>query len=210
MVCFGVPQRVTLPPVVKIQYGQQHALALTVDGHLYTWGQNGDGQLGIADDQVQNANVPRLIRHPRPCLDLACGLTASVFVDQNGEVYYCGRLDTNPYSSSSSFSSYSSFTHLPIPGGGRVVAVSCGHWHMMLLTQDGCLFAMGCNYSGQLGTGDQMDQVEPQLVLTQVRSVKCHTQYTVAIQWDGSLYEWGSLPGRGEEAILLPTPTTFS
>ena len=48
------------------------------------------------------------------------------------------------------------------------------------------------------------DFIDPQLILTQVRSVKCDRDSTVAIQWDGPIYEWGRLPGH-LELTLVPT-----
>lgn len=36
--------------IINITGGQHHTIALTVDGNLYGWGRNDDGQLGLGED----------------------------------------------------------------------------------------------------------------------------------------------------------------
>jgi alpha-tubulin suppressor-like RCC1 family protein len=45
----GIPTPLKLPGDLKIEAatgGLNHSLVLTTDGRLFTWGRNGDGQLG--------------------------------------------------------------------------------------------------------------------------------------------------------------------
>lgn len=42
----------------------------------------------------------------------------------------------------------------------RIVHVSCGHGHSVIVTKDGEVFTWGKNFDGQLGTGTRQEQVE--------------------------------------------------
>lgn len=42
--------------IKKVCGGAHHSLALTADGHIYSWGKNEDGQLGIGDTYSEYAN----------------------------------------------------------------------------------------------------------------------------------------------------------
>mmetsp|Transcript_68851 Transcript_68851/g.180439 ORF Transcript_68851/g.180439 Transcript_68851/m.180439 type:complete len:573 (-) Transcript_68851:184-1902(-) len=48
------PRKVAMSSkVVDIQYGKRHILALTIDGRVYSWGDNQGGQLGHNDTQMR-------------------------------------------------------------------------------------------------------------------------------------------------------------
>ena len=79
--------------IIQIACGEAHALALTSKGQVYSWGSNGEGQLGIGDDifltgqptQVSGVNE----FHPR-IAQIACGDWTSFALDKEGSVSRCG------------------------------------------------------------------------------------------------------------------------
>jgi hypothetical protein len=44
--------------IVSVDMGTGHAIACDVNGHVYTWGSNGTGQLGIGTNDANNQNTP--------------------------------------------------------------------------------------------------------------------------------------------------------
>ena len=48
--------------------------------------------------------------------------------------------------------------------GRKVLQVSAGAVHTVCVTEDGSVFAFGCNDSGQLGVGDRQTRLMPTLL----------------------------------------------
>ena len=73
--------------VVRFACGPRHTLALTGDGHVYSWGYGGDGQLGHGDYQLQTmpAQIKRL--QDQHVVDISCGEKHSCVVTSGGDVY---------------------------------------------------------------------------------------------------------------------------
>jgi len=77
----------------------------------------------------------------------------------------------------------------------RAVAAATGRYHSMVLMEDGSVFAMGLNASGQCGIGNTQEKV---LLPTKVKAVRpfrkiaCGAEFSVAIDTRGSLHSWGS------------------
>lgn len=43
----------------------------------------------------------------------------------------------------------------------KILQISCGAYHSLILTDDGGLYSMGCNEKGQLGNGTVLDSTAP-------------------------------------------------
>ena len=193
-----LPVQVDLPTVVKVDHGEFHTIALTDQGDVYAWGQELNRQAPFNVSRPRKITMDQL---DQSVVDIACGGYLTAIVTQSGHLYHCGELAGSPQL-------------VLVPIDGHVVAVSCGHSHIMALTRDGRLFGLGDNQSGQLGlvaNGEDTDlskhhHTSAQLVLNQVRSVKCRGDYTLAIRWDGTLYEWCQL---SHNARPIRTPTKY-
>ena len=97
--------------------------------------------------------------------------------------------------------------------GQRVVAVSTGGKHSLALTANGAVWSWGLGSFGQLGHGDQQDQLLPKKVEAlagqRVLAVSAGDNHSLAITTDGSVWSWGD-GGEGklghgdEQEQLLP------
>ncbi|CAM6105338.1 unnamed protein product [Calypogeia fissa] len=76
------------------------------------------------------------------------------------------------------------------------VAVACGGAHTLVLTGNGCIFAMGLNDYGQLGlpldTPHSSDPVEVKGLPSRCVFVSAGYHHSAAITEDGAVYVWGS------------------
>lgn len=87
--------------VASVVSGGLHTLALTKQGHVYSWGRGEGGQLGIPIDQLNHdpktnelyLTTPKRIRGSidgQFVIQVACGDAHSLGLTQNGEVYGWG------------------------------------------------------------------------------------------------------------------------
>ena len=96
--------------------------------------------------------------------------------------------------------------------GQHVVAVSAGSRHNLALTADGAVWSWGGGDLGQLGHGDQQDQLLPKKVEAfagqRVVAVSAGGSHSLALTADGDVFTWGKggCLGHGEDLSdqLLP------
>ncbi|MCI8621423.1 MAG: hypothetical protein HFJ50_06895 [Clostridia bacterium] len=87
-----------LENVVKIAVGTDHALALTKDGYVYTWGLNANGQCGIGN--TENLKYAKAVLSKQEgsyltnIVDISAGEKNSIAVDKEGNVYTWGNRNT--------------------------------------------------------------------------------------------------------------------
>jgi alpha-tubulin suppressor-like RCC1 family protein len=92
-----LPQRVPLGDddevVTDVACGWSHTLALTAGGHVWGWGRNTFGQLGLGSGGPASAPAPVRLPLPEgavPVRQIAVGSEFSVVVGADGGVYACG------------------------------------------------------------------------------------------------------------------------
>eukprot|EP01135_Chromosphaera_perkinsii_P011383 Nk52_evm28s2391 gene=Nk52_evmTU28s2391 len=84
-----------------------------------------------------------------------------------------------------------------------VVSVACTARATMFLTDDGTLLSCGHGAKGQLGHGDDSDQVSPKVVEyfiqenISIKAIACGQEHVLALTENGSVYAWGSREGCG-------------
>mmetsp|Transcript_31050 Transcript_31050/g.30502 ORF Transcript_31050/g.30502 Transcript_31050/m.30502 type:complete len:110 (+) Transcript_31050:211-540(+) len=79
-----------------------------------------------------------------------------------------------------------------------VASIACGSTHTHILSKDGFLYSTGSNKEGKLGLGLAYSELPfsicPRLVesLTNVSSVACGSDHSLACDSQGRVYGWGS------------------
>uniref|UniRef100_A0A8C3UQY3 Uncharacterized protein n=1 Tax=Catharus ustulatus TaxID=91951 RepID=A0A8C3UQY3_CATUS len=78
--------------IVQIACGDQHAMALSRGGELFTWGRNTHGQLGVGS-QTTLTHKPQLVERLKgiPLAQIAAGGAHSTTVSLSGAVYSWGK-----------------------------------------------------------------------------------------------------------------------
>ncbi|GHB94279.1 hypothetical protein [Cerasicoccus arenae] len=160
----------------KVEAGNQHVIALTRKGHIYTWGNNDLGQLGLANQTPRTS--PTKVGTASNWVSISTGSYQSYAINSLGELYGWGmnsseQLGINviytppqPYPTNYFILSPS---RIGEPGtfsavdGGRDIPASSGTLpdgtELIGFTVMGGtygsegIFAVGGNVSGQLGTG---------------------------------------------------------
>ncbi|CAH1443152.1 unnamed protein product [Lactuca virosa] len=153
-------------------------------GKLFTWGDGDKNRLGHGDKEprLKPTCVPALIDYNFH--KVACGHSLTVGLTTSGQVYTMGSTVYgqlgNPQCDGK----------LPCLVEGKLVIssvdeISCGAYHVAVLTSKNEVFTWGKGANGRLGHGDIEDRKTPTLVESlkdrHVKYISCGSNYTAAI-----------------------------
>ncbi len=199
-----IDQNTELENVRKIAVGSNHILALTNEGKVYAWGDNGNGQLGTGDTDYRKYATPVLgtdkTSYLENIVDIEAGGYGSVALDENGNVYVWGK-GTNGEIGNNQKSSKNIPTR--VIGVKFGIQVSIGNGHVGALTSDGAVWDWGLNTNGQLGIGSTANALCPTRATLDVTEISFGGYHTAIKKIDGSLY----VAGIGTKGILGLTGT---
>ena len=184
--------------------------AITINGDLYMWGSNLDGQLAL--EKATYYSLPVRITQLSNVEMVCCGPDYTAAITQEGDLYTWG---CNHYGQlGRDLDNDERLTNIPSRIGSDYISVSCGSKFTMAIKKNGDLYACGHGYRGQLGLGNAnigkpnypyqdaivlgLSHTNDRKYLTQVpipepvTSVSCGPNFTMAITKNGNLYSWGA------------------
>ncbi|GJM91870.1 hypothetical protein PR202_ga08288 [Eleusine coracana subsp. coracana] len=195
--------------VVEVMVGNSSSSNCS-SGKIFTWGDGDKGRLGHGDKE------PRLVPTCVAALveynfcQVASGHCLTVALTTSGHVYTMGSAVYgqlgNPQADGM----------LPVRVEGKlhknfVEEISCGAYHVAVLTSRTEVYTWGKGANGRLGHGDTDDRNTPTLVEAlkdkQVRSVVCGINFTAAIcihKWVSGVDQ--SISKKSMKASLAPNP----
>jgi alpha-tubulin suppressor-like RCC1 family protein len=78
-----------------------------------------------------------------------------------------------------------------------IIKISCGKYHVLLLSIQGECFSLGFGLYGQLGHRNKKNVYNPILIndlsKLKIQQIGCGLLHSIAISEDGKLYQWGYL-----------------
>jgi len=217
--------------IVSVATSDEHCLALSADGEVYSWGTGDYGALGL-DDEVARA-VPCRIESLSCIERIAVGPDyTSAAVDQSGKLFTWGRASylveafvedgdgevTELLCSNGLGHELDAVTERQLTpkwvealSQERVVDVALGYGFTLAVTDAGAVFSFGYTEEGELGHGSLTSAVLPRrieiLAQTGQRfvAVAAGNRHVLALTEEGELYGWGSeeANGHGSEAAHL-------
>ena len=188
-------------------HGYGHILALTDTGEVLSFGNGRNGKLGHGDAEDQRE--PKVIETLRGVrvVAIAAGCYHSMVLTDEGVVLSFGRgwygmLGHSDWEDQ----------HVPkvievLRGSTRVVAISAGDRHSMLLTDEGVVLSFGLGNWGRLGHGDCKTQLVPRVIEalrgTRVVAIAAGSAHSVVLTDEGAVLFFGSgvsgQLGRGDQ-----------
>jgi len=190
--------------ITSIAAGGSHSVALKSDGTVWTWGYNGNGQLGDGSTADRYKPVQVYINATTTLTDvklIAAGGAFTVAVDNSNNIWAWGyngygQLGQNPTTTTTS--NYA----VQVTGvTGTIVAISAGADHVLALTSIGELWVWGLNRYGQLGDGLTTDRYVPYKIpsfvvdvtrtVDGVNPVAAIGLHSLARKNNGKLWSWG-------------------
>ncbi|XP_027205306.2 putative E3 ubiquitin-protein ligase HERC4 [Dermatophagoides pteronyssinus] len=147
-------------PVRQIAAGGSHSAILSCTGAIYVWGKNEFGQLGLSD--CENRCLPTLQKSLRnqKIAYINLGDEHSAALTYEGGLFTWG---AGMYGQLG----HGRNTNEVLPRkvfelmGVKIVQVSCGRCHTLVVSKQGRVYSFGLNGSGQLGIGNTCSKYLP-------------------------------------------------
>jgi alpha-tubulin suppressor-like RCC1 family protein len=170
----------------KISAGGYHVLAINLDGKLWAWGANYNGELG--DGTTILRNTPTLI-NSSSWLEASCKGSYSLGIKADGTLWSWGYNGSGQLGDGTGIENH---TPTQVGAASNWLHVASGGNHSTAIKSDGTLWTWGSDEYGQLGDGGSNTAL---LVPTQIglttnwQKVYASAYNTFAIKQDGTL--WG-------------------
>ncbi|RBP98742.1 hypothetical protein CRD59_07465, partial [Bifidobacterium xylocopae] len=185
-----------------------HSMALADDGHVYTWGYNGYGQLGNGNTGTDQNTPVQVSQGQLPTgnhyTTISAGEFHSTALDNTGHAYTWGKNSTGGLGNGN----FGIHRNKPVrvlqgalPTGNHYTAISAGTDCSIALDNTGHAYTWGKNISGQLGNGTNgpgTDQSTPIAVNqgqlptgNHYTAISAENLHTIALDNTGHAYTWG-------------------
>jgi YD repeat-containing protein len=180
-----------LSDVVAVSAGSGHSVALKKkDGTVWTWGYNGEGQLGTRVAADSRFPKPEQVSGLSDIKAIVAGDRYCMALKSDGTVWswgnnWHGQLGDGTKNSSSSPSQ--------VAGLSDIAALAAGMGHALAVKKDGTVWAWGYNDDGELGDGKRKDRFTPFQIpgLSGVKAIAAGSHHSVALKNDGTVWMWG-------------------
>jgi myosin heavy subunit len=187
-------------PVIRtINCGEDHSVALSEDGSVFTWGSNARGQLGHGPSNRSSCSPRRVETFKRPVVEIGCGAFHNIALLSAGQVAVWGSAEQTGLGVFVGNGDKAYPTILNALTKFRMRHVGSGTDYCVVVSHSGDLYSWGENYSGQLGLGDTKARFVPTLIPSlredkrhgRIVGISCGHLHVLAQTSTGKLYAWG-------------------
>lgn len=179
-------QRCAPPYFTHVGIGTSHYIVRTMDGIVWTWGENTYQQLG--HDFKKKTEIPYMITLPHSVKLVAAGSFHSVALMDNGFVYSWG-------DNSKKQLGHMTSKIYKVKGLKRIRFITSGDHHNFAIDEDDVAFGWGDNVFGKIdcfNTGTEFKTIRfPKQIETGVISISAGANHSIMLTSTGHVYTWG-------------------
>ncbi|RXN37931.1 serine threonine- kinase Nek9 [Labeo rohita] len=209
-------------PVRQVSCGDNHVVALTRSGDIYSWGCGEHGRLGV--DCEDDFSSPMQVEVPKGAVIDAvyCGSDGTFFLTESGKVLACGNNELNKLGLNQGITGIKNHPGEGIPytttltlvkllSRFKIQFIAPGKTHTAAIDERGRLMTFGCNKFGQLGVKDFKKHQGVQILVGPfggkvVTKVSCGDGFTIAATEDNQIFAWGNA---GNGRLGMPADKGF-
>ncbi|NWW96726.1 RPGR regulator, partial [Rhynochetos jubatus] len=193
--------------IKQLAAGSYTSAAVTEDGQLFVWGDNSEGQIGLANKAC--VNIPCQVDVGKPVSSVSCGYYHSALITGDGELYTFGEPENGKLGL---LPEQLKNNRVPQPVLGimeKVNKVACGGEHTVVLTETD-VYTFGLGQHGQLGHGTFVFETSVPKSVKHLRrhkicNITCGENHTAVIAENGLMFTFGNgrhgKLGLGEESF---------
>ncbi|XP_066936467.1 uncharacterized protein [Clytia hemisphaerica] len=186
--------------IVKVSCGLKYTLALTKEGQVFAFGENGFGQLGLGHrDECKTPTKIKAFDGLR-ITQISAGMEHAGAVTENGDVWLWGNNDFGQLGTGDTESRDSPHEAPSTFWNEEIQDIKCGGKHTVVLSCTGKIYCFGDGQYGQLGVNLRPTQTNLSTpcnvpIPSKVVQVDCGIAHTAAVTDNGTLYTWGKGSG---------------
>jgi alpha-tubulin suppressor-like RCC1 family protein/regulation of enolase protein 1 (concanavalin A-like superfamily) len=206
--------------IQEISAGDASTLAVTPQGDVWAWGENGGGEVGNGTQTPAASAVQIATDNTGAAFGGVADVSEGGFSlarKSNGEVWAWGSNYYGQLGRGSAYNHDAVTRPVKVALGGTAIAVSAGETHALALDYQGRVWSWGDNSNGKLGNGITAPFSDTPVVVTglptagdgsnkQVISILAGDTYSLALMSDGTVYGWGKLTSLAGMSSPQTTP----
>jgi alpha-tubulin suppressor-like RCC1 family protein len=187
--------------IIYVGAGVGNSLVIDEFDHVYTWGRNTFGEVGIGSYESMFTTPKKVynygVLYPKSIFKISGSYDYSLALDTNGQIYSWGYyefLGIDVHNNQN--------RHFPVEVNtstfiNNIVDIDVGLAHSLALDENGNVYSWGYNSSGQLGDGSTSQKTTPVLVNTstfagnKIIQISASSFHSLALDENGNVYAWG-------------------
>ncbi|NXU74854.1 RPGR regulator, partial [Oreotrochilus melanogaster] len=179
--------------IKQLAAGSYTSAAVTEDGQLFVWGDNSEGQIGLAGEAY--VSIPCPVDVGKPVASISCGYYHSALVTGDGELYTFGEAENGKLGLLPEQLKNNRVPQPVLGIMGKVNKVACGGEHTVVLTERD-VYTFGLGQYGQLGHGTFIFETSvpksvKHLRKHRIRNITCGENHTAVVAENGLMFTFG-------------------